>query len=128
MQVQAIQNNNTKFGMAVTISPKAKKILEDRLTTNAAKELKTIIETEKTNPTDVIITTEKRYMALYQTPEEYWTDYDVLAIKVEDKKFKSNVLTAIFSVSNATKSAIKRAVKYAQELTQKRDLINTVEK
>ena len=113
MQVQAIQNNNTNFGMAVTISPKAKKILEDRLTTNAAKELKTIIETEKTNPTDVIITTEKRYMALYQTPEEYWTDYDVLAIKVEDKKFKSNVLTAIFSVSNATKSAIKRAVCWA---------------
>ena len=25
MQVQAIQNNNTNFGMAVTISPKAKK-------------------------------------------------------------------------------------------------------
>ncbi len=27
MKVQAIQNNNTNFGMAVTISPKAKKIL-----------------------------------------------------------------------------------------------------
>ena len=56
-------------------------------------------------------------------PSEYWTEFDSLLIKVEDKKFVRNVLTEIFFVSNATKSAIKRAVKYAQELTQKRDLI-----
>ena len=105
--------------MAVVVKPNAKKLLEDSLTVNATKKLKNIINAEKSNPTNVNITTETEYLSHIGLPEEQWRPYDYLVVKVEDEKFKANSFLSIFSRSKATMSAIKKAVKYANELTEK---------
>lgn len=114
---------NTNFGMAVVVKPNAKKLLEDSLTVNATKKLKNIMNAEKSNPTNVNITTKTGYLATNYFPER-WPKYDYLVANVEDKDFKPNSLLSIFSSSKAIMSAIKKAVKYANELTEKRKNIN----
>lgn len=118
-----VNNNrqNTNFGMAVVVKPNAKKLLEDSLTVKAAKNLKNIINSEKSNPTNVNITTETGYLT---NRSLIWPTYDYLVVKVEDECFKPNDFMSIFSRSKATMSAIKKAVKYANELTEKRKNIN----
>ena len=89
------------------------------MTVNATKKLKNIINAEKSNSTNVNITTETEYLSHIGLPEEQWRPYDYLVIKVKDEKFKANSFLSIFSRSKATISAIKKAVKYANELTEK---------
>lgn len=125
MQVNNIQSTNPNFGMAVKISSKANKILEDRLTLKGVQKLQRIVEAEKKNPTNVHITTEERLLGSYHTPSDTWTPYDHLIVKVEDKKFETGFMS-IFSESNAIISTIKKGVKHAQKLTEKRNILNNI--
>lgn len=125
MQVNNIQSTNQNFGMAVKVSPKAKNILEDRLTSKGVQKLQRIVEAEKTNPTDVFVTTEERLYGSYRAPVDAWTPYDHLVVKVDDKKFETGWMS-MYSESNAIISTIKKGVKHAQKLTEKRNILNDI--
>lgn len=123
MRVQSIDNtNSTNFGMAVTSSAKGKKMLEKYLTPKATKELKQIIESEKTNPTNVHITTRPSIVgSQYGGP----IPYDEFVVRVEDKTYTKG-WRDIFSTSRAMMSAIKKGVKHARELSDKRQILDAI--
>lgn len=123
MQVQSINNNyNTNFGMAVTASDKGKQLLEKHLTKKGFTELKQIVEAEKNNPTNVHITTRPSFIS---TQDSGALPYDEFVVRVEDKAYTTG-FRDIFSTSKAMMSAIKRGVKHARELTEKREVLKEI--
>lgn len=127
MQVNRIQSNNCNnqpnFGMAVTASAKGKKMLEECLTPKGAKKLEKIIEAEKSNPTNVHITTQPSLITgKYCDP----IPYDEFVVKVNDKTFKKRIFDDMFSASRGMISVIKRAVKHAHSITEKENVLKNI--
>lgn len=119
MRVGAV--NNTHFGMAVNVTPEAKKIIYDNLSEKGAKKFSEIVKTAKKDTlVDVNIRT-----------EEY-------PIKLTTHEVKLSQL--IVDVGDGTKhsyrpeptswlivNAIKRAVNQAHKLNEKQKVINQIE-
>lgn len=126
MHVNQILSNNygvqPNFGMAVTSSAKGKQMLENYLTPKGVKQLARIIEAEKSNPTNVHITTQPsfiggRYLGVIPCDE--------FVVSVGGEIFKLGFMD-MFSTSRAMISAIKKGVKHAHSLTEKRNILKNI--
>lgn len=111
MQVQAVNNSNPNFGMAVKTTPEAEKFINKKITANAAKRLKALRESAAKDIVDVNIRTEELPIRL-NAPN---VKYPQLIIDVgDDAKYSYSPVSYSFFIVNAIKKAVNKAHKLSE--------------
>ena len=116
MLMQTIGNstNNLNFGMAVKISPEAKKYIKTNFNDRQLNELDKIIENQKNNKYDILISTKNKDVSTGwkdngKTWGQVFKKVEYLVASVKEREFKKGILTSDIST-------IKKAEKYSNKL------------
>lgn len=116
MIMQTIGNytNNLNFGMAVKISPEAKKYIKTNFNDRQLNKLDKIIENQKNNKYDILISTKnKDVLTGWKDNGKTWAQVfkkvEYLVARVKEREFKKGIFSSDIST-------IKKAEKYANKL------------
>lgn len=114
MQIIGNSTNNLNFGMAVKISPEAKKYIKTNFNDRQLNKLDKIIENQKNNKYDILISTKNKDVSTgWKYNGKAWIQVfkkvEYLVASVKEREFKKGILTSDIST-------IKKAEKYSNKL------------
>ncbi len=111
MQVQAVNNSNQNFGMAVKTTPEAKKFLSEYLSRRGTKNFEKLAKFAENDSIDVNIRTEQFPIRL-NAPNVKYTQ---LIIDVgDDAKYSYSPVSYSWFIVNAIKKAVNKAHKLSE--------------